>query len=435
MPQIRRVRCIFALLCLCLSLLPVFLVAADNTGLDEFPNLSKKRDWPWWRGASRKGVATSGRVPTALSDKEGYLWKVPVPGRGHSSPIVVGHRIFLTTADESRQTQSVLAFNRSSGEALWNETLSQGGFPASIHPKNTFATPTVACDGERLFISFFHHQAIHVTALDLDGQRIWHKNVGAFNPKRYEYGYAPSPAIYRGTVIVSAEYDGDSFLVALDRADGREVWRTPRPVNISYSSPVVAHVAGKDQLLISGADQVASYEPASGKPLWSAKGTTTATCGTAVWDGDLVFASGGYPGAETLAIRADGSGKVLWRNNQRHYEQSLLVHDGFVYGFTGQGIAYCWRASDGHEMWRERLKGPVSASPVLAGDNIYWANELGTLFVFKANPEKIDLLSTNQVGTDSFPSPAICGGQIFLRVGDSSNGKRQEFLYCFGEPQ
>jgi hypothetical protein len=187
--------------------------------------------------------------------------------------------------------------------------------------------------------------------------------------------------------------------------------------------------------LISGFDQVWSYDPATGKPLWSTKGTTTATCGTAVWDNDLVFASGGYPGAETLAIRGDGRGKVVWRNNQRHYEQSLLAHNGYVYGFTGPGIAYCWRATDGREMWRHRLKGPVSASPVVAGDNIYWANELGTLFVFKANHERFELVATNQIGTDSFPSPAICGGQIFLRVGDSSSGTRQEFLYCFGEPQ
>ncbi|MEX2138611.1 MAG: PQQ-binding-like beta-propeller repeat protein [Pirellulales bacterium] len=435
MQQIRLLCFAVAASGLLLVLSSAFVSAADHTGLEHLPKLTAKRDWPWWRGPSRKGIATAAAVPVTFSDKGGYLWKAPVPGRGHSSPVVVGERIFLTTSDEANQTQSMLAFSRASGELLWNEKISQGGFPAKNHRKNSAATPTVACDGERVFASFFHHQAIHVTALGLDGQRIWQKTVGPFNPKMYEYGYAPSPLLYRGTVIISAEYDGDSFLVALDRKNGQEVWRTPRPASISYSSPVVAHVAGKDQLLISGFDQVSSFDPASGKPLWKAKGTTMATCGTAVWENDLVFASGGYPGAETVAIRADGSGKVLWKNNQRQYEQSLLAHDGYVYAFTGQGIAFCWRASDGREMWRERLKGPVSASPVVAGDNIYWANELGTLFVFKANPERFELLSTNQVGTDSFPSPAICGGQVFLRVGDSSSGKRQEFLYCFGQPQ
>jgi outer membrane protein assembly factor BamB len=326
----------------------------------------------------------------------------------------------------------VVAFDRSSGELLWNEAISQGGFPAKNHPKNTAATPTIACDGEHLFASFFHHQAIHVTALDLAGKQIWSKAAADFNPKRYEYGYAPSPLVYRDTVIIVSEFDGPNFLVALQRKNGQEVWRTPRPPNPSYSTPVVAHVAGRDQLLISGGDQVASFDPATGKPLWTAPGTTAATCGTAVWEGDVVFASGGYPGAETVAIRADGSGEVVWRNNQRFYEQSLLAHDGYVYGLTGAGIAFCWRATDGQEMWRQRLKGPVSASPVVAGDNIYWANEMGTLYVLKANPDKFELVAENQIGTDSFPSPAICGGQIFLRVGDSTSGNRQEFLYCFG---
>jgi outer membrane protein assembly factor BamB len=434
MQQARLLRLTLASLCLSLAVPAAFFAAVDNTGIEQFPKLSKSRDWPWWRGPSRNGIATSS-APTRFSDTEGYVWKTPVPGRGHSSPIVVGNRIFLATADEPLQTQSVLAFNRADGEFLWNEEISQGGFPAKNHTKNTEATPTVACDGDRLFVTFFHHQAIHVTALNLDGKKLWHKSAGAFNPKRYEYGYAPSPLIYRGTVILAAEYDGKSFLVAFDRRNGDEVWRTPRPTNISFSSPVVAHLAGKDQLIISGADQVASFDPVSGNPLWSTKGTTTATCGTVVWQGDVVFASGGFPGSETVAIQADGSGAIVWKNNQRLYEQSLLAHDGYVYALTGAGIAFCWRASDGREMWRHRLKGPVSASPVLAGDSIYWANELGTLYVIKANPEEFELVAENQVGTDSFPSPAICGGQIFLRVGDSTSGTRQEFLYCFGRPQ
>ncbi len=435
MQQLRRLRIVVASLCVVFSLSAGFGNGADNTRIELFSKLSGDRDWPWWRGPSRNGVAAAAPVPVTFSDATGYLWKAPVPGRGHSSPIVVGDRVYLATADEPSQTQSVLAFSRVNGELLWSEQISQGGFPAKNHPKNTEATPTVACDGERLFASFFHHEAIHVTALNLAGKKVWHKNLGHYNPKRYEYGYAPSPLIYRDTVIISAEYDGKSFLVALRRNNGQEVWRTPRPSNISFSSPVVANLAGRDQLLLSGGDQVASFDPVSGKPLWTAKGTTTATCGTVVWQDDVVFASGGFPGSETIAIRADGSGTVVWKNNQKCYEQSLLAHDGYVYALTGQGIAFCWRTTDGREMWRQRLKGPVSASPVIAGDNIYWANELGTLFVIKADPDKFELVAENQVGTDSFPSPAICGGQIFLRVGDSSSGKREEFLYCFGQPQ
>lgn len=413
--------------------------AAENEkeqGLAEFPALSAETDWPWWRGPSRNGIAAaSASPPIEFGEQENVVWKTAIPGRGHSSPTIVGNRIFLTTADDAQQTQSVLALDRSTGKQLWRQEISRGGFPASIHSKNTHATPTIACDGERLFATFFHHETIQATALDLDGKQIWQITAGPFNPQRYEYGYAPSPVIYRGTVIIAAEHDGNSFLAAFNRADGKEVWRTRRPANISYSPPSIAHVCGRDQLLISGADQVASYDPNSGKLLWSVKGTTAATCGTVVWDGDTVFASGGYPGSETIAIRADGSGDVLWRNNQKCYEQSMLAADGHLYALTDNGVVYCWRASDGEEMWNKRLSPPgVSASPVLAGGHIYWANEKGTMFVFKPDPERFELVARNQLGTDSFASPAVSGNQLFLRVAFRTGGKRDEFLYCLGNP-
>lgn len=410
-------------------------VQAQEAVLADFPRLSAETDWPWWRGPHRNGWASETPVPTRFSETENLVWKTPVPGRGHSSPTVVGERIFLTTADESQQIQYVLAFDRKTGRQLWQREVNRGAFPARNHPKNTEATPTVACDGERLFATFYNHDAVQLLALDLDGQPVWSKTAGAFRPQRYEYGYAPSPLLYRELVIVAAEWDGNSFLAAFDRATGDQRWRTPRPHNISFSSPVVATVAGKEQLLISGADKVWSYNPANGKLLWSTPGTTAATCGTMVWDGDIVFASGGYPKAQTLAVLADGSGKVLWSNNQKCYEQSLLAYQGYVYGLTDQGVLYCWNGRTGKEMWRERLAGPVSASPVLAGGHIYWANELGTLYVFKPNPQKFELVAENQIGNDAFPSPAICGGQIFLRVAQRDGNRRQEYLCCFALPQ
>jgi outer membrane protein assembly factor BamB len=232
---------------------------------------------------------------------------------------------------------------------------------------------------------------------------------------------------------VAAEYDGQSYLAALDRRTGEPVWRTPRPFNITFSTPVVAHVAGRDQLLLSGANKVVSYDPKTGAELWSTPGTTLATCGTMVWDDDVVIASGGYPKAQTLAIRADGSGKVLWKNNQKCYEQSLLAHAGYVYALTDGGTIYCWRLGDGQEMWKQRLQGPVSASPVLAGGHIYWANELGVMYVIRPNPEQFELVAENQLGQHAFASPAISGPQIFLRVGSETDGKLQETLYCLGD--
>ncbi len=407
--------------------------AADR-GITDFPKLSAENDWPYWRGPSRNGIAAKGQsVPTEFGDNKNVTWKTPVPGRGHSSPIVVGNLVVLETSDGQAKQHSVVAFERSTGKQLWKTDLSKGGFPAKNHPKNTEATPTVACDGERLFVTFFHAKTVVCTALDFNGKQVWQQVVGPFNPKRYEYGYASSPTLYRNSVIIATEFDGTSAITALDRATGKQLWKTPRRDNITFSTPVVAHVAGKDQLLISGAQKVASYDPANGKLLWDVTGTTHATCGTMVWTSDIVLASGGYPDKETIAVKADGSGKVLWRNKQKCYEQSMLALDGYVYALDDDGILFCWRATDGHEMWVKRLAGPVSSSPVLAGGHIYQANEAGTWFVFKPNPEKFELVAENQLGDEAFPSPAVAGNQLFIRSATHSGGKRQEWLYCFGK--
>jgi outer membrane protein assembly factor BamB len=427
----------FNRLLLALVLLTPFASARaqiDATGLSAFPALSAETDWPWWRGPSRNGVAVnSASVPVRFGESENVLWRAPVPGRGHSSPIVVGDRVFLATADESSQVQSVLAYDRKTGKQLWKTDVNRGGFASRIHPKNTYASPTVACDGQRVIAVFANHDTAQATALDLNGKKLWQQPVGPFDPRRYEYGYGPSPVLYKETVIVAAEADTAGYITALDRKAGKKVWRTPRPENISYSTPSIAHVGGRDQMIMSGADHVVSYDPATGKQLWSAPGTTAATCGTAVWDGDTVFCSGGYPKSETVAVRADGTKQVLWTNSQKCYEQSMLAYNGYVYALTDNGGLFCWRASDGEEMWRQRLKGPVSASPVLAGGHIYWANELGTMYVFQPNSERCELVAENRLGDESFASPAVAQNCLFLRVATSESGKRQEYLYCIGK--
>ncbi|RLS43589.1 MAG: dehydrogenase, partial [Planctomycetota bacterium] len=316
---------------------------------------------------------------------------------------------------------------------VWQIEVNQGAFPKKNHAKNTEATPTIASDGERLFVTFYHHNQVELITLDFDGKVLWRKKVADFHPKMYEYGYAPSPIIYRGNVIVASEYDGDSFVTALDRVSGKKAWQTKRLSSISFSTPVIGKVAGKDQMLMSGQQFVTSWNPVNGKPNWAVPGTTYATCGTMVWEGDIVFASGGFPKAETIAVKADGSKKVLWTNNQKCYEQSMIVHDGYLYALNDSGVMYCWHGESGEEKWKHRLSGPVSASPVLAGGNIYWANEAGTMYVFKPTPEKFDLVAENKVGSSAFASPAICGGQIFLRVGEGDGADYQEWLYCFAE--
>jgi hypothetical protein len=392
-------------------------------------------DWAQWRGPGGNNVAAAGQEPpTAWSETQNVVWKAEVPGRGHSSPVVVGERVFLTTADEAEQVQSVLAYDRKTGKLAWKTDVHKGHFPRKIHAKNTHASSTVACDGERLFASFFNNEHVHVTALDLEGKKLWQQTVGALRPKQYQHGYAPSPTLYKSTVLVAVDSDDPGFLMALDAKTGRPRWRTPRPAKTSYSSPIVARIANRDQLLLSGCDLVASYDPASGKPLWSCEATTQATCGTVVWDGDLVFASGGFPKAETAAVRADGSGRVVWRNARKCYEQSLLAFEGHVYAVDDTGVAFCWKASDGTEMWNARAAGKPSSSPVLAAGHVYVSSERGTTVVFRADPKEYKELARNQLGDDAFATPTICGNRLYLRVGKSAGGRRQEYLYCIGKP-
>jgi len=391
-------------------------------------------DWPGWRGPSGNGVAVPGGEPvTSWSDGENIVWKARVPGRGHSTPIVVGALVVLTTADEKAKSQSVMAFDRRTGKVVWSTVVHRGGLAAESHKKNSDATPTVTSDGATFFASFCHRDSVRITAIDSRGRKRWSRDAGAFTPRLYRFGYAPSPVLWGDRVIVSSDFE-KGFLAAFRKSDGGEIWRTPRTsAHVSYSSPIVGRVAGRDQLLLSGREMVASYDPRDGKLLWSTPGTTKATCGTMIWEGDVVFASGGYPKRETVALRADGSKEVVWRNKHKCYEQSMLVHDGHLYAVNDNGIALCWRAADGKEMWSRRLAGPISASPTLAGGHVYATNERGTTFVFKADPERYVAVATNQLGDEAFASPTICGDRIFLRHASRKGRERRETLYCVGK--
>jgi len=186
-------------------------------------------------------------------------------------------------------------------------------------------------------------------------------------------------------------------------------------------------------LIISGGYMIAGYDPASGKPAWKADCLTMATCGTCVWSDGIIFASGGFPDPQTAAVAADGSGRVRWTNRVKCYEQSMLCHDGYLYALSDNGIAWCWNAKSGEEQWKSRLSGPVSASPLLVGDNIYVANEKGTMFVFKASPDRFQAVARNQLGNESFATPAVADNVLYLRVAHGRRNQRQEVLYAIGE--
>lgn len=387
-------------------------------------------DWRQWRGPHGNGIADAAATPPLTwSESDNVKWKAFVPGRGLSSPIVVGDLVILTSAEG--EGQFVIAYGRSDGAIRWKERVHVGGLTEKIHAKNSAATPTAASDGEAIYVVFHNAGRVVLTALDLAGGRLWQKDTGPYECD-YGFGYAPSPALHRGRLIVAAEFTEGGYLAAFRSSDGEELWRTERRIKTSYSSPIVATVSGTEQILLSGGAQVSAYDPADGSLLWQVAGTTAATCGTAVWSEDTVFASGGFPGKETLAVRLGDTPTVAWRNGDKCYEQSLLYYGGHLYAFNDGGIAVCWDAVSGEQKWKVRLGGPVSASPIFAGGRIYATNERGITHVFSPNPDQFTKLAENTLGDEGFATPVYVGGEVFVRTATNS-GERKEWLYCLEE--
>lgn len=390
-------------------------------------------DWLAWRGPTGNGIAApEEKPPVRWSETENVVWRATVPGRGHSSPIALGDLIVLTTADAEKQIQTALAYDRATGKERWRSDLHQGGFAKAIHGKNSHATPSPCSDGDRIFVVFHNGGRVHLTALDVAGKTLWTRDTGPYQC-RYGYGYAPSPVVSGANVVVSSEFEKEGYLAAFDRVTGKERWRAPRGHGTNYATPALATLGGTPIFAASGDKRLAGYDPASGRLLWSTEAATMVTSGTPVWDGDLVFASGGYPTKETVAVRVTGTkAERVWKNGTQCYEQSMLAQGGHLFAIDDNGIAHCWRGADGEEKWKMRLGGPVSASPLLAGGNLYFTNERGICYVVKADPGKFELVAENHLGDDSFPSPVVSDNRLYLRVGETRGATRQEWLYCIG---
>jgi hypothetical protein len=389
-------------------------------------------DWPWWRGPTRNGIAEPDQKPPIhWSEKDNVLWKSPIPGRGYGSPVVSGNQVFVAAAEPDSETQSVLCFERQTGKLKWQTRIHRGGFEKKGNAKSTLASSTPACDGERVFINFLHAGAVYATALNYQGTPVWQTKVSDYV---LHQGYGSSPAIYKSLVIFTVDTKGGGALAGLDRGTGSIQWTKKRPTLPNYASPIILEAAGREQLLLPGCDLVSSFDPLSGNKLWEIDGATTECVTSMVTDGRLVFTSGGYPKQHVSAVRADGSGKIAWENNSRVYVPSMVVRDGYLYAIMDSaGIAVCWACDTGKEMWKSRLGGTFSASLVLVGSHLYAVNEAGRTFIFKTLPMAFELVAENKLGDEVMATPAICGSCIFMRVADTRDGRRQEWLYCLGE--
>lgn len=390
---------------------------------------SSSADWPAWRGPTRDGHAAEQSAPVKWSEAEGVVWRAAVRGSGHGSPTVVGDRIYLATADLEKQEQLVIAYERRTGKPVWESVVHRGGLEVKGHKQASLASESVVWDGERLYINFLNDRAIHTTALDAAGKIVWQRKVADFQTHQ---GFGASPVVHESLVLVTADSRGGGKIAALDRKSGAVVWEHARPKIANYASPVLITAGGRTQVVQSGCDLVASFDPMTGRKLWEIEGSTEETVTSPVTDGRRIFVTGGYPRNHLSAIEADGSGKVAWENGTRVYVPSMLVREGYLYAILDAGQAVCWKSDTGEEVWREKVDRDFFASPVMVGSRIYATSLRGMTSVFEATPKGFKLLAQNQLGDEALASPAICGGRIYLRHAKKGDA-RQEYLWCIGE--
>ncbi len=395
-------------------------------------------DWPQWRGSDGNNHAAEGtEIPLRwnLERNENVRWKAKLPGRGHSTPIVVGDGIYMTSADNESQEQTLIKVQRDTGLVVDRWVLHTGTLPSRIHRNNSHASPSPAFDGENIYVSFYTDDAIWVTAVTPGGRILWKRKVSEFKPTMFQFGYGASPIIEDGLVIVAAEYDGkDSGLYAINARTGKRVWKVDRPVNLNFATPIVATIASQRQVLLSGGKMITAYDPQTGKLLWKVDSSTEAICGTTVWDDRRILISGGNPIAGTWCVSGDGSERLLWEKRVKCYEQSLLTIKNYVFAVSDSGVVHCWRTQDGKEMWKKRLfSGRISASPLLVDNRIYIANEEGVVYVIAATPERFDMLAENPSGGSIFASPVAVDNRLYIRTGIGEEENRQEYLVAIGE--
>lgn len=396
---------------------------ADDAAVDW-----KSGDWPWWRGPYFNGIAEGGQTPPVeWSDTRNIAWKTAIPGRSHGSPIVVGSDVVFTIADHERGVQAVQCLNSDDGKLKWEQVVHRDGLDVKNNEKSTMASASAAWDGQRYFVNFLSGDSVYMSALNAEGKLLWQTKLSGYINHQ---GFGSSPLLWRNLVIGVSDNKGGGAIVAMNRATGEVVWKKDRPAKPNYPSPVVFEIAGREQLLLTGCDLVTSLNPATGETFWEVPGATTECVTTTVTDGHRIYTSGGYPKNHISAVEADGSGRLAWENTTRTYVPSMVIRNGLLFAVLDAGIAMCWDAATGKELWKGRLGGTFSSSPVLVNDTIYATNEEGQTFLFNASPTEFQLIGTNKLGDNVFSTPVFCRNRIFNRIASTVDSRRQEFIVC-----
>lgn len=375
------------------------------------------QDWAGWRGPKGDGTSAETGFPTRWSPTENVKWKVPIPGKGHSSPVVVGERLFLTTCIEDSGERKLLCLSTSDGGLLWEKTLVTAPLERK-HGLNSFASSTPVSDGKRVWVAFLEGSKFQVFCLDLEGKLVWTASPGSFSSV---HGFCSSPVLWKDTVIFNGDQDAVAWIVALEKETGKERWRADRPNKTrSYVPPVIFEAAGKPQLVLSGSKCVASYDPDTGRQIWILDGPTEQFVASLVYAEGIFFVTGGYPKHFLIGIKPDGEGNVtksheLWRETKGvSYVPSPIAWGPHFYVVSDGGQASCLDAKTGKRQWMEKLGPHHSASPVAADGLLYFTDDKGATYVIKAGAT-FQLVAKNEIGEECYSSPALSRRSIYIR--------------------
>jgi len=386
-------------------------------------------DWPAFRGPEGNGISRETRAPLHWSPDQNVRWKVPLPGPGNSSPIVSRGRVLITCAQDQGRKRHLFCFDRRTGEQRWVRTVEYGSVEPT-HRTNPYGASTPVADGERVVV---WHGSAGVFCYGLDGTEVWKKELG---PARHEWGYASSPVIHRGLVLLNFGPGSRTFLAALDLKTGALRWKHDEPGGLdatdqrmvgSWSTPIIATVAGRDQILCSMPTRVIALEPDRGTLLWFCGGLGSdkvdLVYASPVLSGEMGVAFTGWVTGPTIGFKLGGSGDVtstnrLWLEKQTQRIGSGVAVDGYVYIVNaGPGTAQCIEGQTGKTRWTERLDGGESwGSVVMAAGRLYVTSRRGVTTAFRPNPDKFEQLAMNNLKEPSNATPAISDGEIFLRT-------------------
>ncbi|MAE75490.1 MAG: pyrrolo-quinoline quinone [Planctomycetes bacterium] len=446
----------------CLTLVATSL-AAQGLAAQGPPEASpaKPQHWPQFRGAHAGGVADC-TVPTTWDVDKGtnVAWKTEVPGLAHSSPIVWGDRVFVTTAvrkgeaaklsslygskgygagdavaDEASHEFKVYCFDKNSGKVVWQRTAHVGVPRAKRHPKSSHANCTPACDAERLVV-FFASEGLF--CFDHDGELLWKRDLGVldsgapgYGKKGYQWGFASSPVLFGDRVFVQCDHEGESFVASIDLKNGKDVWRVARDEDSTWCTPTVLPAGPNNvaQVILNGYKHIGGYDLATGNEVWKLVGGGDVPVPTPVVAHGLVFLTSAHGRSRPLRavkvtarrlLKDDNADEYIeWEHRRRGvYMQTPLAYGDQLYACSDGGILSCYEAETGLRVYRQRLgtgKTGFSGSPVAAGGKVYLSGEVGEVHVVKAG-EDFKLLAVNDMGATLMATPAIAGGTLFVRT-------------------